>query len=122
VKAVSPEVYGRLARHHWPGNVRELYNALLKSVTLCTGRVLRPKDIQLPEKGADTRRPESKPEKQPIGPKRKIRVPVKQIVDEVKACRGNINWAADNLGISRLTIYRKLKEAGIDINEIRHIN
>jgi transcriptional regulator with PAS, ATPase and Fis domain len=105
VRAVSPAVYPKLMEYTWPGNIRELHNVLLKAILLCDTPVLEPRHIELPSAGVpETARATEK--------RRTRRVSAERIREEINACGGNVSWAAENLGISRFTVYNKLKKAG----------
>jgi DNA-binding NtrC family response regulator len=98
---LSPEVAAMLRSYSWPGNVRELRNVLEYAVLRAQGHPLLPEHIPLLGRqtaGADTAPPGG----------------LSQVVDEsIRAALirygGDITLAAQSLGISRATIYRKLK-------------
>ena len=95
--------------HHWPGNVRELENALEHALVLSRGEAIR--GSHLPP---ELFRPESR------GDRGLGNVPVHS--DEEKnllreALRGtgwNRSKAARRLGIDRTTLWRKIKEYGLE--------
>jgi DNA-binding NtrC family response regulator len=122
VKTIGPAVYRKLMRYSWPGNIRELYNVLLKAVVFCGGGELKPEDIQLPATARDPGNSvPAEANRGPSGRKAKSRVTLQRVLDEVKACDGNIRWAAENLNIARLTVYKKLQKAGMDPGKLRKI-
>jgi DNA-binding NtrC family response regulator len=108
VKTVSRSSYEKLMVYHWPGNIRELYNVLLKSIMFCEDKTLKPEHLLLPESHGTGKIY-----------KRKMRLSLDKIVSEIKACHGNIRWAANNLGLARFTLYNRLKKAGINLKELR---
>ena len=93
--------------HRWSGNIRELQNCIEKAVILSDGDCLQPADIQLTE----------------------VRYPAEETVvsgeeslenAEEKAIRaamtrfgGNLSMVAKSLGISRPTLYAKLRKYNI---------
>jgi DNA-binding NtrC family response regulator len=97
----------RLMSHAWPGNVRELENVIERCVVLCRGDSLRIED--LPESiGESSERPSAA-----------LSFPVGTALDEVERAlirqtlrhtNGDKSLAAQLLGISTRTIYRKLGE------------
>jgi DNA-binding NtrC family response regulator len=116
VHSISPGVIKRLMRYPWPGNVRELYNTLLRSLVLCTSSTLQPGDLEPLTTDTDSA---EEPAAVKGGARWKRQVPVQRMIDEIKACDGNVRWAASNLHVARYTIYKKLKAAGVDIKDLR---
>lgn len=107
VSALSQEALDMLKAHRWSGNIRELQNCIEKAVILSDGDCLQPADIQLTE----------------------VRYPAEETVvsgeeslenAEEKAIRaamtrfgGNLSMVAKSLGISRPTLYAKLRKYNI---------
>ena len=100
-----------LLRYHYPGNVRELENAIQRAVALAEGDVVYPEDLP----------PEMRKAAQPrlAGPKGVLEVPDGMSLEEVEMlyirhtldqADGNTSEAARRLGISRSTLWRKLKK------------
>jgi len=83
-----------LKNHYWPGNVRELKHIIERAAVLADTFYIKPDHISLP---AATIEPLKKLENTEI----------KKALEE---CSGNIAEAARRLGISRATLYRKLKK------------
>jgi DNA-binding NtrC family response regulator len=104
VEAVGDEAMAVLLDYGWPGNVRELRNVLEYAVVRCQGSVLRPDD--LPPELLETYPASASDE---VGDDE-----AERIVAALKWARGNRTRAATLLGVSRATLYRRLKELGID--------
>ena len=103
VSAISVEAAARLRTHPWSGNVRELQNVIEKAVILSEGRELKVSDLSL-EVG--TRHAEA--------PRQTLdEAEEKTIRDAVARCNGNLSMVAKELGISRPTLYSKLKKYDI---------
>ena len=105
--SVSPKALMVLSRYRWPGNVRELGNILEMAAIVCDGREIQTE--HLPQR---IFRPEMTDQV------KEIMRPLKQLETEVlkntlTQCEGNVAKAARNLGLSRSTIYRRMKELGI---------
>ncbi len=104
VQTVSDEAMALLLDYRWPGNVRELRNALEFAVVRCRGSVIQPGDLP--------------PEMLQSCPAPMIEEPgtneTERILAAIKWAKGNRTRAATLLGISRATLYRRLKELGID--------
>ena len=80
----------------WSGNIRELQNCIEKAVILSEGAVLTGRDIQI-----DAR---------PLPGKEEARDEESLLRDAIDRSRGNISAAAKMLGISRPTLYAKMKK------------
>jgi DNA-binding NtrC family response regulator len=96
----------QLSKYHWPGNIRELQHAVERAVILCTQPELTIKDFQL-NNHADPQ-PESE-----IKTLNLTDVEKDVIRQAVKKCNGNLTRAAEELGIGRTTLYRKMEEYGL---------
>ena len=90
----------KLCTYHWPGNIRELQHAIEKAVILCDGNVIRPKDIFIKQTW--------KPQSIPIVPNLE-EVERQAIETAIQQNNGNLTAAAEQLGVSRQTLYNKLK-------------
>jgi sigma-54 dependent transcriptional regulator, acetoin dehydrogenase operon transcriptional activator AcoR len=100
----SPEAMRLLMRNRWPGNVEQLYQVLRKTVARRRAGVLSPDDLP-PETRAITRRV--------LTPLEAIECDA--IVDALLDADGNKAEAARHLGMSRATIYRKIRGYGISM-------
>jgi Nif-specific regulatory protein len=103
-----------LVRYDWPGNVRELENEIMKLVVLTNGDVVTQQDIASNRELIDKlTRLEDDREKEAEGFQRLAQMEKRQIERALAKAGGNRAKAAQMLGISRATIYRKLQEFGI---------
>jgi PAS domain S-box-containing protein len=109
VRGLEPAAMQRLMEHSWPGNVRELKNAIETAVIRCGGTVVRV--VDLPLEIGDTFAPA---ERGPFEEDPRLR-----LLDALERAGGNRSRAAALLGISRATLYRRLKEAGIEAKQPR---
>ena len=81
----------------WSGNIRELQNCIEKAVILSEGTMLTGKDIQVEaQSSSHTERSEES-----------------QVREAMERTGGNISAAAKMLGVSRPTLYSKLKKYGL---------
>jgi transcriptional regulator of acetoin/glycerol metabolism len=96
---LTPAAQRMLAAHTWPGNLRELGHTL-RSAALLAGAG-QPIDVQhLPEAL----------HRAPAPPERSLQDLERDAIEQaVRAAGGNISAAAKRLGVSRNTIYRKLR-------------
>lgn len=106
VEAITPEAMRLLEAHSWPGNVRELRHAVEKAVIVGEGSMLGAADFTLTP---------SRP--QPLSPPSADltladmeKTMIRTAIDD---CNGNLSAAATRLGITRQTLYNKMKRYGI---------
>ena len=107
---LAPEAAGLLKGQHWSGNIRELQNVMEKAVILSDGNELTVKDI-------DVRSGSGLSEDVIAGPAgHLLRNPHEEerlVREAMERTDGNISAAAKLLGVSRPTLYAKLKKYGL---------
>jgi len=113
---LSPDTLAAMTRYLWPGNVRELGNALEYAVATCTGQTIQienlPAELRNGAEGIDLPEPPGEaPLADPLADDPAERV---RIVQGLESARWNRSRAADILGISRSTLWRRMKELGIE--------
>ncbi len=145
LKGVSPAALAMLKSFEWPGNVRQLENAVFRSVVMCDGHELQPEDfpqiysqssriesaLSLPEADREEMLDAAPPPALqlpefgalPILTREGDMRPMVEIEEEIirRAIQhydGQMSEVARRLGIGRSTLYRKLKEFGIDPEEV----
>ena len=109
VTGITPEALGILQYYDWPGNVRELRNCIESMVVLAKKPILDEDDIPAEIRRLQTDIPVfSSPDSLNIKTMEKelIRAAIAQ-------ASGNKKRAAEQLGISRRTLYRKMEEYGL---------
>jgi two-component system response regulator HydG len=104
---VPREVLDKLSDYSWPGNVRELENVIERAAVLCRSDTLRLED--LPDAVAQASAPAPSALSFPIGTTLD-EVENRLIRETLKSTNGDKSLAAQLLGISTRTIYRKLGE------------
>lgn len=125
-RVFSDETLRMMTEYDWPGNVRELENAIERACALSSGPVLHMGDLptQLQdfrmqrhsatldeaEVAAAVSSGASKPEIVSIAEMEK-----QAILDTIRQLQGDKLMAARLLGIGKTTLYRKLKEYGIEV-------
>ena len=101
---IAPDAAAMLTEGRWSGNIRELQNCIEKAVILSDGSELTAKDIQLEQAAkavGTTIKAVSDAEEERL---------IRQAMDRTN---GNISAAAKMLGVSRPTLYAKLKKYGL---------
>jgi DNA-binding NtrC family response regulator len=114
---ISSGALARLAAYSWPGNIRELENVLNRAALLCDGEEIRAEDLPFLDGGApagDTRGADARPLRQIVADATRA-VEKQAIRDAMGRSEGSPSKAAKLLGISRASLYNKLKEYGISI-------
>jgi PAS domain S-box-containing protein len=129
ITSVDPLAMKYLENYDWPGNVRELQNVLERMLLVSQGSILTvdslPREIitdhravggsggawTSPAPGA------SEPAERPLDRKERKKLAneqeKKQIIDTLDECAGNVSMASAKLGISRNTMYKKMKKYNI---------
>ena len=105
IQGLSREAKQKLLRYSWPGNVRELQHAIERAVILAQFGWLRPDDFML------TPQPEKKSLLDETLNLEELEL--KAIQRAMKKAVGNVSNAAEMLGITRYTLYRKLQKLGL---------
>jgi len=103
----SDEALRALLAYSWPGNVRELKNVVLQAATLADDAEIRVADLP-PEIGGAPRIEDEVPTSDLAEIERQT------IVKVLASTSGHQGQAAEQLGISRRTLSRKLKQYKID--------
>jgi DNA-binding NtrC family response regulator len=113
----SPEAEASLTAHGWPGNVRELRNVVERAMIVSAREAIGPKDLGLPPPqsagppGATAAQPQPQAEDEPT---RLDDVEKNHIVRVLARAGGSKTRAASMLGVSRSTLWEKLKRYGIE--------
>jgi DNA-binding NtrC family response regulator len=113
---LSPDTLAAMTRYPWPGNVRELGNALEYAVATCTGQTIQlenlPPELRQGSEGLGLGAvPPAEPLVDPIAEDPAERVRILQGLESARWSRGR---AAEILGMSRSTLWRRMKELGIE--------
>lgn len=101
--SLSPAACEKLTAHAWYGNIRELEHAIEKAVIISDGETIPAEMFQLVQK---TENPETETSTLEDMEKAMIR----KALDK---CGGNLSAVAAQLGITRQTLYNKMKKFGL---------
>ncbi|NDV68826.1 sigma-54 dependent transcriptional regulator [Dysgonomonas sp. 25] len=102
IKGLSLEAKKKLTTYNWPGNVRELQNVIERAVILSQGRSLQANDFNLSN---------NKSTKLKSTDVLNLEELEQQAIEKALALsEGNMNKAAEMLGISRFALYRKINK------------
>jgi DNA-binding NtrC family response regulator len=113
-KTAAPETIALLRSYSWPGNIRELEGILERAVASADNApVLLPQ--HLPDMLRHNTRPNSK--NSTIAPLDEIER--QALLNAARVCHGNLTHMARALGIGRTTVWRRLKEMDISLDQYR---
>jgi DNA-binding NtrC family response regulator/HAMP domain-containing protein len=104
IEEFSPEAIRLLLDYPWPGNVRELENTIEHAAVLAKGKRIEPSD--LPPAFMQARGPLSGATRLANIIEHEIRL----LEETLEECGWNKKLAAERLGISRTTLYTKIKK------------
>jgi DNA-binding NtrC family response regulator len=119
VDGFTEEAMSLLQGYHWPGNVRELQNVVERAVLLGKHRQVTLDDLPRDMNAAvpvAARPAQGKTLKQSLeGPERQI------ILETLQHHNWNRNATAEQLGINRTTLYKKMKRLGLEDGSFAHL-
>lgn len=110
IEQVSPAALEVLARYDFPGNVRELKNVLQYAYAIGDGPILRHSD--LPPELFETSGPPAPASQAPVTPEpaEDLSPEAARIVRALERTGGSRERAAQLLGMSRVTLWRRMRE------------
>lgn len=105
-KTIEPATLKKLESYAWPGNVRELQHAVERAVIMSDGKVLQPGDFLLAR--------EQDPAESVMVEDYNLEEVEKMVLRKaLKKHNGNISKAAEELGLTRASLYRRLEKYGL---------
>jgi PAS domain S-box-containing protein len=102
IRRISPHAVEVIKNYSWPGNVRQLINALEHSAITCKGDTIEESD--LPDYVFSARKEEANGKQSDL----------ESIKSALAMFKGNKTLAAKHLGVSRVTLWKRLKELKLD--------
>jgi transcriptional regulator with PAS, ATPase and Fis domain len=100
---ITDETYKKLREYYWPGNIRELAHSVERAVIMSERSLLQPEDFILGQRSQ-----ERKPETLRIDDIERT-----SIMNALNKGYKNMDQVADEVGLSRATLYRKIKKYGL---------
>jgi DNA-binding NtrC family response regulator len=97
---ISTHALEKLANHNWPGNVRELQHSMEKAVIMSDSPVLKPSDFVFSQSSRNVIHNEMTLDE----------MEKRMITDSLKKYNSNMSIIAVKLGITRQTLYNKMKK------------
>jgi DNA-binding NtrC family response regulator len=104
---IKEDTLTKLEQYHWPGNIRELAHTIERAVILNKNGTLNPEDLILKSKSQATYVTD-----EPIVSVEDYER--KAIINALSKNNGNLSKAANELGVARTTLYRKISQFGLD--------
>ncbi|MGH9839828.1 MAG: sigma-54-dependent transcriptional regulator [Blastocatellia bacterium] len=110
VEGVTPKAEALLTSYHWPGNIRELRNVIERAMILCAGDRIHASDLPLGgQESLTVARVEDG--EQFLSLEEVERLHIQRIYN---AAGRNLSRAAEILGITRNTLYSKIRKYNLD--------
>ena len=106
VEGVTPKAEALLLSYNWPGNIRELRNIVERAMILCGGDRIRASDLPLGGVAVDENDGEEF-----LSLDELERLHIRRVLD---ATERNLSRAAEILGVTRTTLYNKLRKYDLD--------
>ena len=137
VSYIGPKAIDRLIDYSWPGNVRELENTLERALLICNNKYLTEEDLgavldekqttidsdketaekETTQEEATANETATEAQPQEISITTKIatlkEIEMEAIKSSIERNKWNMTTTAEELGISRMTLYRKLEQYGL---------
>jgi two-component system, NtrC family, response regulator HydG len=110
IHGISEDAMAALLRYHWPGNVRELKGAFEYAFVACHGPLIQPHHF--PPSIFDGPSPRAEMKRLALDPDEAKRT---ELIEALKKAGGNQSKAARILGVSRVTVWNRMKKFGIDL-------
>jgi DNA-binding NtrC family response regulator len=108
IHTISESAQKKMQKYSWPGNVRELQHALERAVIMSTGHILNAEDLFFSSGTHD------KNEESLILEELTLEEVEKMLIRKaLKKFDGNITLAAQELGLTRSSLYRRLEKYGL---------
>lgn len=100
----SPEAIVKLKKYAWPGNVRELQHAIERAVIMADSPTLQQSDFLFNRKGGHSTESDTL---------NLDDVEKAAVVKAIQLHNGNISKAAEELGLTRASLYRRMEKYGL---------
>jgi two-component system, NtrC family, response regulator AtoC len=109
IEAIAPETHARLLAYQWPGNVRELRNVIEYAFAIGEGPVLEADELPPELRGEPP--PRTTRAHAAMSPEDEEKA---RILEALRIAGGLKSQAAELLGISRTTLWRKMRELKLE--------
>lgn len=104
VLTISSEALNKLKKYPWPGNVRELQHSIERAVIMADSNQLQESDFLFNRKGNESAS---------LDTLNLDEVEKSAVVKAIQLHSGNISKAAEELGLTRASLYRRMEKYGL---------
>jgi len=104
VLSISPEAMTKLKKYAWPGNVRELQHSIERALIMADSPALQESDFLFSRKANDSIDTDSL---------NLDEVEKSAVTKAIQLHNGNISKAAEELGLTRASLYRRMEKYGL---------
>jgi DNA-binding NtrC family response regulator len=108
IYTISEAAQKKMQKYSWPGNVRELQHAIERAVIMSNGHILNPEDFFFSSTGQEKGNSGIHLDEFHLEEVEKILI--RKVLQKYK---GNITQAANELGLTRSSLYRRLEKYGL---------
>jgi PAS domain S-box-containing protein len=108
IQGISDKSMALLMAYAWPGNVRELKSAFEYAFVSCQESMIQPHHLP-----PSVHQAHPLPENTNKNPLNRSQMKKKQLIEALEKVGGNQSRAAEILGISRVTVWNRMKKYGI---------
>ncbi|QDT52595.1 Transcriptional regulatory protein ZraR [Caulifigura coniformis] len=118
----SPAAAELMRKYSWPGNIRELRNAIERGLALASSELITPEDLPRPVAASGGERPAWNVDSEGGTPSRGQALQeaeIEYLKTILQGNHGNVARAAQQAGMSRQGLHKRLKKAGIDAADYR---
>lgn len=110
IRKLDEDAIHLLNDYDWPGNIRELKNLIQRIIILSEKQLIRREDILYFLHHGSSQPLQPNPNNSSTLPEEKESIEKKRIEETLRKVNGNKSAAARKLGISRVTLYNKIKK------------
>jgi DNA-binding NtrC family response regulator len=130
INKLLPSTMDKLVSYSWPGNIRQLQNSIRRAILITTNNTLLPEHFEFPDLNASGLKMieslEDGLSKLESALRRGDVLPLNEVEEifirrALNATNGNISAASEKLDIGRSTVYRKMQEYGIAIEDYQAV-
>jgi DNA-binding NtrC family response regulator len=117
IEGFTDQALDLLDAYAWPGNVRELHNVVERALLFCRGQRITVEDLPVSVRGALPKQPAAPDQREVVALEQATeRAEIEAIRAALAASEGRRTEAAQLLGISRKTLWEKVRHYGISVD------